>query len=125
MPDVEGEKNARRAGQNSPALTRGILQSQAILLGAMQVDDSPGFVQLGSHERPLFNTAGLDVLTHKWKRLVSLWGLEFDLRLHLSTYTNFPVTNPCAPSAPLRCTSITLLFSLRMSVTAWPTLDIA
>ena len=91
----------------------------------MQVDDSPGFVQLGSHERPFFNTAGLDVLTHKWKRLVSLWGLEFDLRLHLSTYTNFPVTNPCAPSAPLRCTSITLLFSLRMSVTAWPTLDIA
>ncbi len=79
-----------RAAQNSPPLTRGTYfnlkrygtRPNYLLLGAMQVDDSPGFVQLGSHERPFFNTAGLDVLTHKWKRLVSLWVPEF--RLHLA-----------------------------------------
>lgn len=82
MRDVEGEKNDERHTSISSDKVQDLFIY--LLLGAMQVDDSPGFVQLGSHERPFFNTAGLDVLTYKWKRLVSLWGLEFNLRLHLA-----------------------------------------
>jgi hypothetical protein len=44
MREVDGQETSVQAGQNNPALTRRVLQSLAMLLGAMRVDDSTGFV---------------------------------------------------------------------------------